>query len=222
MLEQMQKEKAKRNPNAPKYRGPPPPPNRFNIGPGYRWDGTVKRVRHNSSPRGHPSHHEPAHVLGALLWAREESLHRVGAEGRLRRHSGSCAKVASFTAFHRPGGTGSTARMPTRGSSSWRRPRRAWKRASPTSGPPRTCELDGSSMGARWELNGSSMGAQWELHGSSMGAQWHLGLSRHRGHMRAQWDLGTARLALLLYFTSGTCAQPTWHSLEAQLLHRST
>ncbi|WFC93693.1 Pre-mRNA-splicing factor cwc26 [Malassezia brasiliensis] len=34
-LDQMQKEGVAR----PQYEGPPPPPNRFNIRPGYRWDG---------------------------------------------------------------------------------------------------------------------------------------------------------------------------------------
>ncbi|GAA5983176.1 hypothetical protein JCM11641_006836 [Rhodosporidiobolus odoratus] len=32
-------EKKSRGPKFPTYQGPPPPPNRFNIRPGYRWDG---------------------------------------------------------------------------------------------------------------------------------------------------------------------------------------
>lgn len=55
---QKKKEKKSKGPKFPTYQGPPPPPNRFNIPPGYRWDGVdrsngfEKRLMERQNARG--------------------------------------------------------------------------------------------------------------------------------------------------------------------------
>ncbi|XP_077975260.1 uncharacterized protein LOC120336929 [Styela clava] len=58
-------------PSLPKYRGPAPPPNRYNIQPGYRWDGVdrssgfEKKYYMNQSERS-------AHKQEAYMWSVED------------------------------------------------------------------------------------------------------------------------------------------------------
>lgn len=79
-----QKKRAK-GPRKPEYSGPPPPPNRFGIKPGYRWDGVGESLSLNSTS---------ARPFLIVLQTGAQALKRNSSKAKMRRN-GWLQKVTS-------------------------------------------------------------------------------------------------------------------------------